>query len=103
MAIQGIEQPAVIQIDESLRLRKYDGVHDFALEWYLDEETVYLVDGKRDPYTIERLGGMYRYLNNAGELYFIEVLENGTYGPYLLGKLTNRCSAVGVSPQPVGN
>ena len=81
MAIQGIEQPAVIQIDESLRLRKYDGVHDFALEWYQDEETVYLVDGKRDPYTIERLGGMYRYLNNAGEVYFIEVLENGTYKP----------------------
>ena len=81
MAIQGIEQPALIQIDESLRLRKYDGVHDFALEWYQDEETVYLVDGKRDPYTMERLGGMYRYLNNAGELYFIEVLENGTCKP----------------------
>jgi len=79
--IQGIEQPALIQIDESLRLRKYDGVHDFALEWYLDEETVYLVDGKRDPYTVERLGRMYRYLNNAGELYFIEVLENSTYKP----------------------
>ena len=79
--IQGIEQPALIQIDESLRLRKYDGVHDFALEWYLDEETVYLVDGKRDPYTVERLGRMYRYLNNAGELYFIEALENGTYKP----------------------
>ena len=79
--IQGIEQPEIIQIDNSLRLRKYDGVHDFAEEWYLDEETVYLVDGKRDPYTIERLGGMYRYLNNAGELYFIEVLENGTYKP----------------------
>ena len=27
----------------------------------------------------------------------------GYYGPYLLGKLTNRCSAVGISPQPVGN
>ena len=27
----------------------------------------------------------------------------GSYGPYLLGKLTNRCSAVGISPQPVGN
>ena len=79
--IQGIEQPEIIQIDNTLRLRKYDGVHDFAEEWYLDEETVYLVDGKRDPYTIERLGGMYRYLNNAGELYFIEVLENGTYKP----------------------
>lgn len=81
MAIQGIEQPGVIQIDEFLRLRKYDGVYNFALEWYLDEETVYLVDGKRDPYTIERLGGMYRYLNDAGELYFIEVLKNGTYRP----------------------
>ena len=28
-----------------------------------------------------RLKGMYEYLNNAGELYFIEVLENGTYKP----------------------
>ena len=81
MGIQGIEQPEIFQIDDTLRLRKYDGVHDFALEWYLDEETVYLVDGKRDPYTMERLGGMYRYLNNVGELYFIEVLENGTYKP----------------------
>ena len=79
--IQGIEQPEIIQIDNTLRLRKYDGVHDFALEWYQDEETVYLVDGKRDPYTMERLGGMYRYLNNAGELYFIEALENSTYKP----------------------
>lgn len=79
--IQGIEQPEIIQVDDTLRLRKYDGVHDFALAWYQDEETVWLVDGKRDPYTIERLGGMYRYLNDAGELYFIEVCENGTYKP----------------------
>ena len=81
MGIQGIDQPTVIQIDESLRLRKYDGVYDFALAWHQDDETVYLVDGKRDPYTIERLGGMYRYLNNVGELYFVEVLDNGTYKP----------------------
>ena len=81
MAIQGIDQPGVIQIDESLRLRKYDGVHDFALEWYQDPDTVWLVDGKREPYTVERLDRMYRYLRNAGELYFIEVLEGGTYRP----------------------
>ena len=70
MAIQGIEQPALIHVDESLRLRKYDGVYDFALTWYQDEETVYLVDGKRDPYTMPRLKGMFEFLNNVGELYF---------------------------------
>ena len=32
-----------------------------------------------------------------------EVCVLDTYGPYLLGKLTNRCPAVGVNPQPVGN
>lgn len=47
------------------------------------------------------------------EIKAIEALENavalcidqynGSYGPYLLGKLTNHCAAVGVSPQPVGN
>ncbi len=81
MALQEIEQPAVIWIDKSLRLRKYDGVYDFAFVWYQDEETVYLVDGKKELYTMERLKGMYEYLNDTGELYFIEVLENGTYKP----------------------
>ena len=81
MAIQRIEQPDIIQIDDTLRLRKYDGTHDFALAWYQDEETVWLVDGNRNPYTPERLAGMYHYLNEAGELYFIEIMENGTYKP----------------------
>ena len=81
MAIQGIEQPDLIQIDDTLRLCKYDGNHDFALAWYQDEETVWLVDGNRNPYTPERLAGMYNYLNEAGELYFIEIMENGTYKP----------------------
>ena len=57
------------------------GVYDFAFVWYQDEETVYLVDGKKELYTMERLKGMYEYLNDTGELYFIEVLENGTYKP----------------------
>ena len=81
MAIQGIEQPDLIQIDDTLRLRKYDGTHDFALAWYQNEETVWLVDGNRNPYTLELLAGMYHYLNEAGELYFIEIMENGTYKP----------------------
>lgn len=81
MAIPGIEQPTVIQIDESLRLRKFDGVYDFALAWYQDLDTVWLVDGDRIPYTPELMAKMYNWLNDAGELYFIEVLENGTYKP----------------------
>ena len=81
MAIQGIEQPEVIQIDEALRLRKFDDVYDFALAWYQDPDTVWLVDGDRIPYTPELLAKMYHYLDNAGELYFIEALENGVYKP----------------------
>lgn len=81
MAIQGIEQPESIQIDASLRLRKFDGKYDFALMWYQDTELVYLVDGKKTAYTRERLEKMYHYLNDMGELYFIEVLEDGSYKP----------------------
>ena len=47
MAMPGVEQPAYIQINETLRLRRYDGTADFALPWYQDEATVYLVDGVR--------------------------------------------------------
>lgn len=81
MAINGVEQPEIIQIDESVRLRKYDGVHDFALEWYQDLDTVWLVDGDHVPYDPELLTEMYTWLDHNGELYFIEVLENGTYKP----------------------
>ena len=81
MAISGIVQPDVIQITDELRLRKYDGIYEFAFDWYQDEETVYLVDGVRKPYSEETLTCMYEYLNKQGELYFIEVLENGTYRP----------------------
>lgn len=81
MPILGIEQPEFIQISDTLRLRKYDGVCGFALAWYQDEETLLLVDGKNEPYTMERLRGMYEYLNSHGELYFIEALTGGQHRP----------------------
>ena len=81
MAIQGIIQPGIIQIDDDLRLRKFDDVHEFALEWYRDEELVWLVDGVRNQYTPERLKRMYHYLDHAGELYFIEAREKGKFIP----------------------
>ena len=79
MPIENVIQPEIIQIDEKLRLRKFDFHYDFALEWYQDEELVYLVDGVKNKYSYERLTKMYEYLNNHGELYFIEVLVDNSY------------------------
>ena len=81
MAIAGIIQPEFLEVGEGLRLRRYDGRFDFALPWYQDEETVYLVDGNRTPYTPEQLERMYAYLDAHGELYFIEALTGGVYTP----------------------
>lgn len=81
MPIEGFVQPDFIAIDETLRLRKYDGVHDFAFDWYQDPDTVLMVDGVKSTYSRERLDKMYAYLNNIGELYFIEVAENGVFSP----------------------
>ena len=81
MSIQGIDQPEFLRVDDQIRLRRYDGVHDFAWGWYQDPETVKLVDGVETPYSPERLNKMYTYLNRHGELYFIEVLEDGVFVP----------------------
>ena len=81
MSIQGIDQPEFLQVDDQIRLRRYDSVHDFALRWYQDPETVKLVDGVEMPYSVERLNKMYTYLDQHGELYFIEALEDGVFVP----------------------
>lgn len=81
MPIVGIEQPEIIQVDEAIRLRKFDGIYDFAFDWYQDEETVYLVDGIKEPYTQEKLKRMYEYLDSHGELYFIESKQGNGYTP----------------------
>ena len=81
MPIQDIDQPERLSVTERLRLRKYDGTHDFALSWYLDPETVWLVDGDHDLYTPELLDKMYAYQDAHGELYFIEALEDGCWRP----------------------
>lgn len=81
MPIENILQPELLSVTATLRLRKYDGTHDFALAWYLDPETVWLVDGDRDLYTPELLNKMYTCQNTEGELYFIEALENDNWRP----------------------
>ena len=81
MPIKGVEQPAILPVEEGLRLHRYEGECDFALNWYQDPDTLLLVDGKTDPYTPERLRQMYEYLNQKDELYFIEVLEQNVWRP----------------------
>lgn len=75
MPIPNIDQPQLLNIEETLRLRKFDDNFDFAFSWYQDEELVYLVDGVKQPYSRETLSNMYHYLDRHGELYFIEVLD----------------------------
>lgn len=72
MPIENVPQPAFLFIDDTLRLRRYDGEFRFAFDWYQDEEMVYFVDGVRRTYDLCMLRGMYEYLNRKGELYFIE-------------------------------
>jgi RimJ/RimL family protein N-acetyltransferase len=80
--IDGIKQPDVLTISPELRLRRYTEPCDFALPWYQDRETLDLVDGKNAPeYDMARLGKMFQYLRDHGELYFIEVLEDGDFIP----------------------
>ena len=81
MAIEGVVQPDIIAIDDCLRLRKFDDEFIFALAWYQDEDTNYMVDGKRDVYDLDQLSRMYHFLERKGEVYFIEVTENGVYRP----------------------
>lgn len=80
--IDGIVQPEFIDVDKELRLRKFDNNYEFALSWYEDKELVKLVDGKNaKPYDMEKLKRMYTYLNNNGELYFIEIKIKDRYIP----------------------
>lgn len=82
MPIKNITQLELINIDETLRLRKFDCKYDFALRWYQDEELVRLVDGPYSGvYTLEKLRRMYEYLNNKGELYFIEIRKDEDFIP----------------------
>lgn len=100
MAIEGIVQPEILKINDTLRLRKFDGIYDFAFDWYQDEETVYLVDGVRKKYSSETLKCMYEYLDKQGELYFIELLENDKFKP--IGALIERGLSLGYTELYVG-
>ena len=82
MPIEGIEQPEILTVSPTLRLRKYGGVFDFALPWYQDPVVLKMSEGENTkPYTLKNLNWMYTYLNSHGELYWIEELQGDEFVP----------------------
>ena len=82
MPFTGIMQPDIIQIDDKLRLKKYDGDYLKAYEWYQDDIVRKFSEGIIDPnkrldekWVAKKLNS----LNSSGELYYIEVFENNNY------------------------
>ena len=84
MTLKNFEQSEIIDINDSLRLRKYDGHYELFLPGY-QNPVVYqnsegIFDESRIP-NLDYVKGMCNYLAKAGELYYIEAKENGTFIP----------------------
>lgn len=82
MPLSHIEQPEIIEIEQGLRLKKFDGNIDKMIRGYQDPVVYQNSEGIFEQDKIpdfEYIKGMCEYLENAGELYFIQVLENGKY------------------------
>ena len=82
MAFQNYLQPDILTVSDTVRLKKYDGQYEKALIGYQDpyvyQNSEGIFDDDKKP-NLDYVKGMFAYLQNAGELYFIEVLENGEY------------------------
>ena len=78
MPIKNIEQSAVIEIDDDIRLLKYNGDYDIALIGYQDpyvyKNSEGIFDDAKKP-NINYIKGMFEWLNNNGELYYIQIRE----------------------------
>lgn len=84
-----MEQPEIIAVNEYLRLRKYDGNYRQAIAWYRDPVVYRGSEGITDPERVpdeNYIEGMYRWLSEHGECYWIEALEDGTFVP--IGDIT---------------
>ena len=84
MPIDGIKQPNIINIDETLRLRAYDGNFEVAVPWYQDPVVYYFSESITDPAKMpdaDYVKGMFEYMEKRCESYFIEVKENGKFIP----------------------
>jgi len=77
-------QPELIPITPALRLRKYDGHYALFLPGYQDPVVYQNSEGifdEADIPTLSYVKRMCEYLSIHGELYYIEVLEDGGFRP----------------------
>nr|WP_300665168.1 GNAT family N-acetyltransferase [uncultured Acetatifactor sp.] len=84
MALKDTPQPEIIEISDSIRLRRYDGNFGLFLPGYQNPVVYKNSEGIFDESKIPDLNyveGMCRYLSGVGELYYIEAEENGCYRP----------------------
>ena len=79
-----VNQPNEIIINDSIRLRKYDGNYEMFLAPYNDPHICKMSEGifnEKEYPDIEYVKKMCEYLSKAGEFYYIEALENDVYIP----------------------
>jgi len=84
MALKEFVQPEIIDINESLRLRKYDGHYEVFLPGYQNPVVYQNSEGIFDESKIpdfDYVKGMCTYLAKVGELYYIEAKENDIFIP----------------------
>lgn len=84
MALKEFEQPEIIDINGSLRLRKYDGQYKRFLPGYQNPVVYQNSEGIFDESRIPDLNyvkGMCTYLDRVGELYYIEARVGDTFIP----------------------
>lgn len=68
-----------ILISDDLYLTKYFPAYKISLNWYLDKETVKMVDNSDTVYDLDQLKKMYGYLEKNGDLFYI-VYKNKIIG-----------------------
>ena len=82
MAINNIEPHNIINVNWSLRLIKYNGNYEIALRGYQDpyvyQNSEGIFDDTKKP-DLEYIKGMFKWLNNNGELYYIQVKDGQDY------------------------
>lgn len=82
MPIKEIEQPTIIEVDENIRLLKYNGNYEEALTGYQDPDVYQnsegIFDDAKKP-DINYIKGMFEWLNDNGELYYIQIREGQDY------------------------